>query len=93
MDADMDNSGAIHSDTGKNHTIRDILASALNMEDEISSGVYQEYLKAENWPPGMNKDVFLQIRKRLTILIQGVEKHKKTLQALSKECGRDRQPT
>jgi hypothetical protein len=91
MDADLDNGGN-RLDVTKHDTVGGVLASALNMEEEISSGVYQDYLKPENWPSGMNKDVFLQIRKRLTILIQGTEKHKKTLQALSKEYGRDRQP-
>jgi hypothetical protein len=79
---------------GSRHdTVGGILVSALNMEDEISSGVYQDYLKPENWPSGLDKDVFLQIRKRLTVLIQGTEKHKKTLHALSKEYGGDRQAT
>ncbi len=75
---------------GRQDTVAGILASALDMEDEISSGVYQDYLKPQNWPAGFDKDTFLQIRKRLTVLIQGVEKHKKILQALSKEYGPDR---
>jgi hypothetical protein len=77
-------------DGGARNTAENILASALNMEDEISKGVYQDYLKPQNWPPELNKEAFLQIRKRLTVLIQGIEKHKKTLQALSKDYGPDR---
>jgi hypothetical protein len=79
-------------DDGRHDIVGGVLASALDMEDEISSGVYQDYLKSENWPPEMDKDVFLQIRKRLTALIQGIEKHKKTLRALNKEYGPDQQP-
>jgi hypothetical protein len=71
-------------------TVGNILVSALNMEDEISKGVYQDYLKQQNWPPELSQDAFLQIRKRLTLLIQGIEKHKKILQALSKDYDTDR---
>ena len=77
-------------DGGGHSTVESILASALNMEDEISKGVYQEYLKPQNWPTELNKDAFLQIRRRLTVLIQGIEKHKKILHALSKDYGPDR---
>ena len=104
MSANMDNSGVDSLDAMRQETvtpspgpavpapsaIAGILASALNMEDEISSGVYQDYLKPQNWPAGFDKDAFLEIRKRLTVLIQGIEKHKKTLHALSKEYGPDR---
>jgi hypothetical protein len=75
---------------GGPRTVGNILASALSMEEEISKGVYQDYLKPENWPPELNQDAFLQIRKRLTLLIQGIEKHKKILHALSKDYGTDR---
>jgi hypothetical protein len=71
-------------------TISGVLASALNMEDEISGGVYQDYLNPKNWPAELDKDVYLDIRKRLTVLIQGTEKHKKILQGLRREYGRDR---
>jgi hypothetical protein len=85
------NGASVELDGGRHDTIAGILTSALNMEDEISSGVYQDYLKPQNWPPGLDKEAFLQIRKRLTVLIQGIEKHKKILHALSKEYGPDRQ--
>ena len=91
----MNGTHQIHAENGSypvNHTtVGGVLMSALNMEDEISSGVYQDYLKLENWPAELDKDVFLQIRKRLTVLIQGTQKHKKILQALSKEYERDRE--
>jgi hypothetical protein len=77
------------NDGGQN-AVENILASAMNMEDDLSKGVYQDYLKPQNWPPELDKEAFLQIRKRLTVLIQGIEKHKKTLHALSKDYGPDR---
>ena len=91
MNPDNNNSESVASKVIRPGTIGGVLASALDMEDEISGGVYQDYLKPQNWPPGFNKDAFLEIRKRLTVLIQGTEKHKKTLHALSKEYDRDRQ--
>jgi hypothetical protein len=90
MSADMENVGAIRSDGVTHDTVGGVLTSALSMEDEISSGVYQDYLKPENWPAQLDKDTFLLIRKRLTLLIQGVEKHKKIIQALTREYARDR---
>ncbi len=77
-------------DGGRHDAIGGVLASALNMEEEIGKGVYQDYLKAQNWPPELDKEAFLQIRKRLTLLIQGTERHKKTLHALSKDYDPDR---
>ena len=46
------------------------LASALNMEDEISNGVYADYLKPEDWPEQIKPEIFQKIRDRLIILIE-----------------------
>jgi hypothetical protein len=63
------------------------LASALDMEDQLSKGVYAHYIQRSNWPGGMSDDAFEEIRKRLKILLDDTEKHKKILQALIKKQG------
>ena len=66
------------------------LASALNMEDEISNGVYSDYLKPENWPEQINPEIFQKIRDRLIILIEDTRKHKKIIAALTKDPAQSR---
>ena len=88
------NAPAHHNPNGespapKQETIGGVLASALNMEDDISGGVYQDYMNRKHWPEQLDDDVFAEIRKRLTVLIEDTKKHKKILQALVKEHARD----
>jgi len=71
--------------TGKQDTIGGVLASALNMEDDISGGVYQDYMSRKHWPERLDEEAFAEIRKRLTVLIEDTKKHKKILQALVRE--------
>lgn len=60
------------------------------MEDEISSGVYEDYLNRQHWP-GQPDDVTLaEIKQRLAVLIEDTNKHKKILQALVREHGSDK---
>ena len=68
-------------------TIGGILASALNMEDQISSGVYEDYVNRANWPTSLGEDVFGEIRRRLTTLIEDTAKHRRILEALAKHYG------
>ena len=63
------------------------LASALNMEDDILSGVYLDYLSPENWPEQINPEIFQKIRDRLTVLINDTKKHKKIIEAMAKKHG------
>lgn len=70
---------------GKPDTIAGFLADALNMEDQISSGVYEDYMRPENWPEGLDEGVFREIQRRLNILIRDTRRHKETLQTLLKE--------
>jgi hypothetical protein len=65
------------------------LASALNMEDEISNGIYADYLDPKNWPEGIAPEVFKQITDRLTVLIDDTKKHKKIIEALAKKHGQN----
>ncbi len=90
----MDTNGAAESTTGSDvagpQTIGGILAAAVNMEEDISSGVYQDYLRRESWPERMDDGAFAEIRKRLTVLIEGTERHKRIIGALVREHGRDK---
>ena len=73
----------------KQETIAGFLASALDMEDEISNSVYRDYMKRENWPAGLKPDVFEEIKKHLTTLIEDTERHRKTILGLIKQHGKD----
>ena len=88
MNMDADHNSTADPKTGKPDAIDGVLASALSMEDEISTGVYEEYLDRQHWPERLDEGVFLEIKKRLTVLIEDTKKHKKILQALGKEYGR-----
>jgi hypothetical protein len=72
-------------------TVGGLLAAALNMEDQISGGVYDDYMSRENWPAELDEEVFRQVRERLTILIEDTKKHTRVLQALVEEYGQSKQ--
>jgi Mg2+ and Co2+ transporter CorA len=61
------------------------LTAALNMEDQISRGVYEEYMARANWPAGLDEATFERIQERLTTLVEDTQKHHKILQALIRE--------
>jgi len=61
------------------------LTTALNMEDQISRSVYEEYMSRANWPAELDDGTFEQIRSRLTTLVEETKGHAKILQALVKE--------
>jgi len=77
-------------DTVRQDTIGGVLAAAVNMEEDISSGVYRDYLNRRNWPQQLDDKVFAEIRKRLTVLMKGIEGHKRIIDALVREHGRDK---
>jgi hypothetical protein len=87
MSTSADNTAGDESNAARQETIGGMLASALNMEDDISSGVYQDYLKRRHWPEQFEEDAFLNIKRRLTMLIDDTKKHKKILQVLVREHG------
>lgn len=74
----------------RHDTIGGVLAAAVSMEEDISAGVYRDYLRRENWPEQLDEDAFAEIRKRLTVLIKGIEKHKRIINALVREHGRNK---
>lgn len=71
-------------------TLAGFLASALDMEDEISNEVYKDYMDPDNWPAGMDLNVFQEIRKRLIILIEDTRRHRKTISGLIEQYGKDK---
>ena len=85
----MENSDTIDSKAGdeRRATLGGYLASALNMEDEISNGIYLDYLDPKNWPEAVAPEIFQQIAGRLTVLINDTKKHKKIIAALVKTHG------
>ena len=58
------------------------LASALDMEDHMSLGVYGEFLKRDAWPDGLSNEAFDEIKNLLIILINETEGHKKAFSEL-----------
>lgn len=77
-------------DATRRDTIGGVLAAAVNMEEDISAGVYRDYLSRRNWPEQLDGEVFAEIRRRLTVLVEGIEKHKRIINALVREHGRDK---
>jgi len=90
MSTTSDNTGGAGSNAPEHETIDGMLASALNMEDDISSGVYEDYMNRRHWPKQLDDDVFLQIKQRVSVLIEDTKKHKQILKALIREYGRDK---
>lgn len=74
----------------KPKTIAGYLASAMDMEDEISNGVYKDYMDLDNWPAGIDLDVFQEIRKHLTTLIEDTRRHRVIISGLIEKYGKDK---
>ena len=89
MDSTTDNPGD-RAKAGASETIGGILASALNMEDQISSGAYEDYLQRRNWPTQLDEEVFHEIRKRLTTLVEDTKKHRAIIEALVRDYGQSK---
>jgi len=75
---------------GEPITIAGLLASAVSMEDQISSGVYEDYMTRAHWPKELEEAAFLEICKRLTVLIQDTRRHRQIIQTLIQEYGQDK---
>jgi hypothetical protein len=63
-------------------TISGMLLSAIDMEDEIAHSIYRDYLDRKNWPVEITDEVFEEIRKNLTILLDDTQRHRKIIRAL-----------
>jgi hypothetical protein len=65
-------------------TLAGYLASSLDLEEQITNGVYQDYRQLKNWPSDIDRKIFDAIKERLNMLIDDTEKHKKILLQLQK---------
>jgi hypothetical protein len=87
----MDQSLKNTNDSGKRNpkTVAGYLASALDMEELLSSGVYGDYLDPKNWPPNLESKTFETIKEHILTLLDGIEKHKKMFSDLNRLYGND----
>jgi tryptophanyl-tRNA synthetase len=77
-------------DGGKATILANFLASALDMEEEISNSVYKDYMDAKNWPGNLKPEVFQNIRQYLNTLIEDTRRHKKIIMELIEQYGGDK---
>lgn len=73
--------------SGKTKTLAHFLSSALYLEEQFSNSVYRDYLDPEDWPIELRPDVFVEIRKRLTTLIEDSAQHEQVIHSLSHQYG------
>ncbi|MFZ0034556.1 MAG: hypothetical protein WAK60_06170 [Sedimentisphaerales bacterium] len=91
MAENMDNKDTNNPAGKRAKILAGFLASALDMEDEISGGVYKDYIEAKNWPKNLKPEAFQSIREHLNILIEDTRRHKKTISGLIEQHGQDDQ--
>jgi hypothetical protein len=87
--SDLQRNESVGQGESRQDTIAGFLASALNMEDQISSGAYDDYMSPGNWPAELDEKVFHEIRRRLTTLTRDTKRHREILQRLVREYGGD----
>jgi hypothetical protein len=75
---------------GKAIILANFLASALDMEDEISNSVYKDYVDAKNWPKNLKLDAFENIKQYLNVLIEDTQRHRQIILELIKQYGQDK---
>ena len=63
-------------------TLQGLLASALDMEDEIAHSIYRNYMERENWPSELKDDVFEQIWNYLNTLLADTKRHRTVIKNL-----------
>jgi hypothetical protein len=70
-------------------TVEGLLVSALDMEDEIAHSVYRDYMDRDNWPADLKDDIFKEIRKYLTTLLDDTERHRNIIKNLQSNLGQN----
>lgn len=70
-------------------TVQGLLLSALDMEDEIAHSIYRDYMDRENWPADLKDDIFKEIRKYLTTLLDDTERHRNIIRNLQSKPGQN----
>jgi hypothetical protein len=90
MGENTDSNATIKSAGNKGKILSNFLASALDLEDEVSNSVYNDYMDAKNWPKNIKPEIFQNIRQYLTVLIEDTQKHKKIVLELMQKYGQDK---
>ena len=90
MNENTANNDTENSAGQKPKIIAGYLASAMDLEDEVSDSIYREYMDLSRWPPGIDMDVFQEIRKCLTTLIEDTKRHRIILSGLIEKYGKDK---
>jgi hypothetical protein len=75
------------SDNRSTKTLVHFLSSALCLEEQFSNSVYRDYLDPEDWPINLRPEVFDEIQKRLTVLIEDSAKHEQVIHGLTRQYG------
>lgn len=75
--------------SGEVKIIAGFLASALDIEDDMSKSVYGEYLDRETWPADLDDRAFEMIKNLVTVLIEETEGHKKAFLGLKNKFVED----
>jgi hypothetical protein len=91
MAENTDSNATTKSAGNKAKILSGFLASALDMEDEISNSVYKDYMDAKNWPKNIKPEIFQNIRQYLNILIEDTRIHRKIILGLMQKYGQDKQ--
>jgi len=76
----------------KQDTLANFLTAALDMEDEIASSIYKDYVNAKNWPKTLKPEVFQKISEYLNVLIEDTQRHRKIIAGLIKQHGQNSKP-
>ena len=66
-------------------TLSGLLASSLDMEDEMAHSIYRDYLERKSWPVELKDEVFEEIRKHLTRLLADTQRHRKMIKHLQSQ--------
>lgn len=90
MAENTDNNYTTKSASNKEKILANFLASALDMEDEVSISVYKDYMDAKNWPKNVRPEVFQSIKQYLNVLIEDTRKHRKIILELMQKYGQDK---
>ena len=83
------NDGADKKDKHNPKTFAGMLTTALDIEEHIAGGVYEDYLTREIWPEKLEDEIFETIKGFLNTLINDTKKHKQIIARLIEDYGCD----
>jgi len=64
--------------------LADFLDTALDIEEEISRGIYQHYLVYDNWPKGFAIEYFKEVKSILEKMIEDTKNHEEKFHKLKR---------